>query len=109
MEQSRQEEEAQPSPPGLALSFCAFPGVPWPGPAVSRSPEVCCSCLEQAVAHGDSLPRSTGDLLWEQQERPTLHSLPHIPENAASKEMPAAFVACCCSVPSLLADCITYT
>lgn len=65
------------------------------------------------MAHSDALPRSTGDLLCtfpgSSGKGPTLHSLPHIPEHPASKEMPAVIGACFCSVPSLLADCITYT
>lgn len=53
-------------------------GVPCPGLAASQSPQVCCSCLQQAVAHGAALPRSTRDLLCtfpgSSGKGPTLHS-----------------------------------
>lgn len=53
-------------------------GVPCPGLTASQSPQVCCSCLQQAVAHGAALPRSTRDLLCtfpgSSGKGPTLHS-----------------------------------
>lgn len=82
---------------------CGFTAVSHALASLFPNPFRCAAAVWRRQSCKDALPRSTGDLLCmfpaSSGKGPTLNSLPDVPEHAASKEMPAALVACRCCAP----------